>query len=161
MEIARVTPLYKAGSRDLRTNYRQISMLSILSKLLEKHVAISFISYLVNNSLLYKFQSAFRKGYSTEFASIKLTDEVAGMVLPTSKKLLTWWIINCGCQSSSFTELAIRSYLGLHHMSPTDLTSFLFTDNSLIAYPSSKVFHRDQSWGQYCSCYLSITCHYI
>ena len=34
------------------------------------------MSYLVKNGLLYKLQSAFRKGYSTESALIKLTDQI-------------------------------------------------------------------------------------
>ena len=75
-KIARVTPLFKTGSRDLRNNYRPISVLSILSKILEKHVAKNLMSYLVKNGLLYKLQSAFRKGYSTESALIKLTDQI-------------------------------------------------------------------------------------
>ena len=34
------------------------------------------MSYLVKNGLLYKLQSAFRKGYSTESALVKLTDQI-------------------------------------------------------------------------------------
>ena len=34
------------------------------------------MSYLENNNLLYKSQSAFRKGHSTETALIELTDQI-------------------------------------------------------------------------------------
>ena len=75
-KIARVTPLHKDGARDNRDNYRPISVLSVLSKLLEKHVARSFMDYLLQNGLLYEMQSAFRQGHSTESALISLTDQI-------------------------------------------------------------------------------------
>ena len=75
-KMARVTPLYKDGERDQSNNYRPISVLSVLSKILEKHVAKSLMNYLVNNNLLYELQSAFREGHSTESALIKLTDQI-------------------------------------------------------------------------------------
>ena len=75
-KVARVTPLFKDGACDSRDNYRPISVLSVLSKLLEKHVAGSFMNYLVKNGLLYDLQSAFRECHSTESALIKLTDQI-------------------------------------------------------------------------------------
>ena len=75
-KVARVTPLFKHGACDSRDNYRPISVLSVLSKLLEKHVAASFMNYLVKNGLLYDLQSAFRECHSTESALIKLTDQI-------------------------------------------------------------------------------------
>lgn len=94
-KIARVTPLYKDGPRDLCDNYRPISVLSVLSKLLEKHVAASLMDFLSNHHMLYSFQSAFRQGHSTETALIKLTDQllfnlnndnISGMVFIDFKK---------------------------------------------------------------------------
>ncbi len=38
-KVAHVSPLYKNGAHDCRDNYRPISVLSVLSKFLEKHVA--------------------------------------------------------------------------------------------------------------------------
>ena len=51
-------------------------MLPILSKIIEKHVANSLLKYLQENNLLYELQSAFRSGYSTETALIRITDEI-------------------------------------------------------------------------------------
>ena len=75
-KMARVTPLFKDGAQDCRDNFRPISVLSILSKVCEKHVAASFVDYLVKNGLLYELQSAFRAGHSTESALISLTDQI-------------------------------------------------------------------------------------
>ena len=45
--ITQFTPLYKDGAHDSRNNYRPISLLSVLSKVMEKHFAASFVNYLV------------------------------------------------------------------------------------------------------------------
>ena len=42
-KMARVRPLFKDGAQDCRDNFRPISVLSILSKVCEKHVAASFM----------------------------------------------------------------------------------------------------------------------
>ena len=75
-KLARVTPLFKDGAQDCRDNYRPISLLSILSKVCEKHVATSFMDYLVETGLLYELQSVFRAGHSTESALISVTDHI-------------------------------------------------------------------------------------
>ena len=75
-KLARVTPLFKDGAQDCRDNYRPISLLSILSKVCEKHVATSFMDYLVKTGLLYELQSVFRAGHSTESALISVTDHI-------------------------------------------------------------------------------------
>ena len=75
-KMARVTPLFKDGARDCRDSYKPVSVLSILSKVCEKHVAASFMDYLVKTGLLYELQSAFRAGHSTESALTSLTDQI-------------------------------------------------------------------------------------
>ena len=65
-KVGQVTPLHKGGQHRERNNYRPISVLPILSKIIEKHVANS----------LYELQSAFRSGHSTETALIRITDEI-------------------------------------------------------------------------------------
>ena len=75
-QIAKVTPLHNGGARNDSNNYRPISVLPILSKILEKHVASSLPVFLSKNNLLYELQSAFRSGHSTETALIRLTDQI-------------------------------------------------------------------------------------
>ena len=50
-------------------------MVPILSKILEKNVAISLLEYLQENDLLYELQSTLCSGHSTETALIRMTDE--------------------------------------------------------------------------------------
>ena len=87
---ARVKPLYKKGSRLEPGNYRPVSILTVLSKILERAVNDQLNNFLSRRCLLYDFQSGFRKGYSTETCLVNLNDfirtqtskgKVTGMVL--------------------------------------------------------------------------------
>ena len=71
---AKLCPIYKKGSVHERNNYRPISVLPIISKPLERHVATSYLKYLDTYGLLYRYQSAYRPHHSCETALINLTD---------------------------------------------------------------------------------------
>jgi hypothetical protein len=55
-------------------NYRPISLLSTLSKLLEKIVCTQLVQHLEANNLLYLHQYGFQHGKSTEHNLIQLTN---------------------------------------------------------------------------------------
>ena len=59
---AKVKPLFKKGPSTDVNNYRPISILPTLSKLIEKHVHASFTDFLNIFKLLHTTQSGFRKG---------------------------------------------------------------------------------------------------
>ena len=73
---ARVVPLYKSGGRENMDNYRPISILPVLSKILEKAVNFQLQQYLKKFDLLSPAQSGFRQHHSTESAVIYFTDEI-------------------------------------------------------------------------------------
>ena len=64
-KIARVSALYKSGARTIGTNYRPISVLPFISKIIEKHVFITFNDFLKENSLLSQTQFGFQRNHST------------------------------------------------------------------------------------------------
>ena len=68
---AMITPLIKKPGldKDDVNNYRPISNLTFMSKVMEKIVARQLIAYLVANNLMPKLQSGFRSGHSAETAS--------------------------------------------------------------------------------------------
>ena len=68
MENAKVTPIFKTGDKDSVSNYRPISILPTLSKIIEKWIATKLTSYLNKYQLLHKNQNGFRKNHSTESA---------------------------------------------------------------------------------------------
>jgi hypothetical protein len=71
---ARVLPLFKKGSRLDPNNYRPVSILNCLSKILERAVHGQLVQYLGKHKVLYEFQSGFRSKYSTDTCLIHLTD---------------------------------------------------------------------------------------
>ena len=74
LKMAKVTPIYKKGERSDPGNYRPISILPTLSKIIEKHVASQLRDFLQTFDLLQKEQSGFRQHHSCQTALTKLTD---------------------------------------------------------------------------------------
>ena len=71
-----INPIHKSSSPDLVSNYRPISILPALSKILEKTVAKQLVDYLENKHLLHPKQFGFRARYSTELANCYLTETI-------------------------------------------------------------------------------------
>ena len=60
-KIAKVTPVNKSISVNEIENYRPVSILSVVSKVMEREVHKQFSVYLEENKLISDFQSGFRK----------------------------------------------------------------------------------------------------
>ena len=66
MKIAEVVPLYKPNNcKSSLNSYRPISLLPVISKVLEKVVYKRVYTFLTKNNLLYMSQYGFREGHST------------------------------------------------------------------------------------------------
>ena len=76
LKSAIVKPLFKRGSRLEVGNYRPVSLLCIISKVLERAIYVQLYDYLKSNQLFYEFQSGFRKSYSTDTCLINLMDHI-------------------------------------------------------------------------------------
>ena len=68
MKIAKVVPLHKAKNKDETTNYRPISLLLTLSKLLEKIMYKRVYEFLTKTNQLYSSQYGFRKNHACDQA---------------------------------------------------------------------------------------------
>ena len=65
-----ITPAYKKGERTLKTNYRPISILPAVSKLLEKFMFKQMSNYC--DKLFSKYLSEFRRGYGCQHVLMRL-----------------------------------------------------------------------------------------
>ena len=61
-KYANVQPIHKKSNRQIKNNYRAISLLPICGKILEKTVFDQVYAFLNKNNLLSKNQSGFRPG---------------------------------------------------------------------------------------------------
>ena len=75
-KIGRITALYKQGDRTDVNNYRPITILPVISKLLERAVYDQLYEYLLTNKILAKEQFGFRAKRSTDAALIHITDKI-------------------------------------------------------------------------------------
>jgi hypothetical protein len=70
LKMAKVKPLFKKNDRLKPENYRPVSILSIVSKVLEKAVHKQLEKFLISNNFLFEFQ------YSTDSCLIYLIDHI-------------------------------------------------------------------------------------
>ena len=75
-KTAKITPILKSGSPSETDNYRPISILPTLSKILEKIVHEQLSSYLEENKLLWNMQFGYRTKRSTEGAITLFLDNI-------------------------------------------------------------------------------------
>ena len=73
---AKIIPVHKSGPFSVLDNYRPISILPVISKIIEKAIHRQLITYLDQNALLSQFQFGFRPKLSTELAATHLLDNI-------------------------------------------------------------------------------------
>ena len=80
LKHANVTSVLKKANidQDNMTNYRPISNVPFVSKLLEKYVAHCLLDHMTANNLLERYQSAYKSHHSTETALVLIQNDVLG-----------------------------------------------------------------------------------
>ena len=78
LKFALVKPLLKKPTldKDELGNYRPVSNLTYISKLVERIVAVRLRGHMLSNQLLDPNQSAYRQGHSTETVLLKVTNDI-------------------------------------------------------------------------------------
>ena len=76
LKIAKVVPIFKKGSKLIPANYRPISLLSNINKIIEKLVFSRVFSHIQSNNLIYNNQYGFRPKHSTDHALIQITESI-------------------------------------------------------------------------------------
>ena len=75
-KVAKLKPLYKKGTKTDPKNFRPISILLILSKIIEKVIHSQTMNCLTENNILYSYQSGFCKNHLTDTSFAHLMDRI-------------------------------------------------------------------------------------
>ena len=111
LKMASVKPLLKKQSlrSDEFKNFRPISNLGFLSKVVEKYVAKQLIDYLDANGLDVSYQSAYRKLDSTETALIRVHNDIA--IVSDQKRSVILLILDLSAAFDSVDHCILLSRL--------------------------------------------------
>ena len=126
MKISKVIPVYKKGAKDNICNFRPISLLPALSKILERIIYTRLLNFLNKNNITSHFQFGFRQKHSTSHAVLTFVEKITkaidkfyhtvGVFLDLSKafdtidhKILLYKLSNYGIRGRALEWF--RSYL--------------------------------------------------
>ena len=76
LKTAKIVPVFKKDSKLNYSNYRPISLLSNIEKILEKLMYKRLYAFLDYNNIIYDLQFGFRQQYSTSHALINVTENI-------------------------------------------------------------------------------------
>ena len=80
LKIAKVNPIFKKDDPHEISNYRPISLLPSISKVLEKIVYNRLHKFINKHNILTSNQYGFRKNYSTDLALIQIYDKITNAI---------------------------------------------------------------------------------
>ena len=76
LKISKINPIHKKESRLKISNYRPISLLSNINKIIEKLMFTRLYNFLETNNCIYKLQFGFRAKHSTNHAILSITQQI-------------------------------------------------------------------------------------
>ena len=76
LKTAKVVPVFKKDSKLDYSNYRPISLISNVEKILEKLMYKRLYTFLNSNNIIYNLQFGFRQQYSTSHALVNITENI-------------------------------------------------------------------------------------
>ena len=85
LKKAQITPIFKAGSRTSFCNYRPISILPVLSKVVETIMNFQLTLFFTENNVLDQCQFGFRSGHSTYMPVAILHDFITANIADKNK----------------------------------------------------------------------------
>ena len=162
-KIHSITPLFKKGDPSSVTNYRPISLLCSVSKVLERlifnhvsdhifpHLSDKQFGFIPNRSCLQQLLSTFPLSTKTTHLTTKLTSSSS-----TSAKLsIPFLTIYCSTNCRTSVSLVISS-IGSAHICPADLNQLLLTALFPLNSQSPQAYRKEASLAPSCLSSLSM-----
>lgn len=148
LKRAIVHPIYKGGDRGCVDNYRPISVLPALSKILEKILNKNLRSFLDKHNILAENQYGFRSGVSTEDAVLDLTQHVAKTLDSRTKCLGIFLDLSKAFDTVSVPKLLSKlEFLGVRGIALEIFKDYLRNRTQVVKIGSSYSDEKVVSYG--------------
>ena len=79
-KTAVISPIFKKGNRNIASNYRPISLMSVICKIMESFVKKVIIDHLTNQNLISSKQFGFINGRSSMSQPLNFVDKCADII---------------------------------------------------------------------------------
>ena len=142
-----VTPLIKKNwfCADILKNYRPVSNLSFLSKVIEKVIASRIISHIENNAIIDKFQSADKCGHSTETPLLRVYSDIVTTIGKGNGSFLVLLDVSAAFDTIDHSNLfdILEKYVGITRDALQFIKSYLSdrSQSTRIEYIMSDIIH--------------------
>ncbi len=126
LKIAKVTPVYKKGNRNDIKNYRPISVLPIIAKVIETTMSNQLVQYFNHNKLFIPQQYGYKKNCSTELAALEMLDRIIEQLNNKLTPINFYLDLSKAFDSIDHDILAYKlEHYGIHNNSLALLRSYL------------------------------------
>lgn len=112
LKIAKIVPILKKGSKNDPKNYRPISLLPVLAKILEKLMKVRLLRHLEGNNILNGRQFGYQKNKGTKDAVNTLIDDVVGFL--NQRKKVAGLFLDLSSAFDTVNHMALAQKLELY-----------------------------------------------
>ena len=139
LKIAKVIPIFKKDDPTLLKNYRPISLLLKLSKVIEKIIFTQLSLYFNENKLIFDNQYGFRPKHSTEYAALELVDRIITQMDKKEVPINIFLDLSKAFDTIDHTILLAKlRYYGIHDTALLLLKSYLKPRKQYVEFEDTK-----------------------
>ena len=146
LKTAKVIPIHKTGEKSLMKNYRPISILPVVSKIIESVMHTQLTDYFTLNKLFTSQQYGYRENRSTELAALELMDRNLVNVYIDLSKAFDYLDHNILLSKLKFYGLNENAIKLLKNIYPIEINMYNLETQSLNFMGSHVEYLKVRSW---------------